>query len=272
LSSAKFDGLALRLISAAVLAPLAIAATWAGSPYFPVLVVLLAIIMGWEWARLTQGAKLSAPGFLVMASEAIGVTTAAAGRWHGALGVLGLGALAVTLLSAGKSRVQAAWTGLGLLGIGLPCVAVLWLAADPVFGRATLLWLFALVWGTDSAAFLVGRSLGGPLLAPRWSPKKTWSGALGGLAAAGAIGVATEWLLGISLISPVFWASLGLSAVAQAGDLVESAAKRRFGAKDSSSLIPGHGGFLDRLDAMLAVVLVAAGLSLIGGETPLRWT
>jgi phosphatidate cytidylyltransferase len=139
----------------------------------------------------------------------------------------------------------------------------------PGSGRNTLLWLFAVVWASDSAAYLVGKTLGGPLLAARLSPGKTWSGAFGGLAGAALVGAATEKLLGIPLLSAVLWASVVLSVVAQAGDLLESLAKRRFGVKDTSGLIPGHGGFLDRLDALLAVLLVVAGVSLITRISPL---
>jgi len=164
------------------------------------------------------------------------------------------------------------WAAVGTVWIGAPCVALLWLAADPQAGRATIVWIFALVWATDSAAYLVGRQVGGPRLAPRWSPKKTWSGAVGGIAAAGAVGVITANILGISMLSPVSWISLGLSVAAQLGDLAESAAKRRFGVKDMSGLIPGHGGLLDRLDGMLSALAAAAILTLARGASPVMWS
>jgi phosphatidate cytidylyltransferase len=129
-----------------------------------------------------------------------------------------------------------------------------------------------LVWATDSAAYLVGRWVGGPRLAPRWSPKKTWSGAIGGIAAAGLVGAITAKMLGISMLSPVFWVSMGLSVLAQFGDLAESAAKRHFGVKDSSGLIPGHGGLLDRLDGMLTALVAAAILALARGASPVMWS
>ena len=164
------------------------------------------------------------------------------------------------------------WASIGTLWIGTASAALLWLAADPLTGRATLLWLFALVWATDSAAYAVGRWVGGPRLAPRWSPKKTWSGALGGIAAAGLVGAITAKILGISMLSPVSWVSMGLSVAVLFGDLAESAAKRRFGVKDTSGLIPGHGGLLDRLDGMLAALAAAAALALVRGASPVVWS
>jgi phosphatidate cytidylyltransferase len=187
------------------------------------------------------------------------------------LGMLVAGAVGRSVWSAGAGGAEV-WSGVGTFWIGVACVALLYLGTDPVSGRATLLWLFALVWATDSAGYLVGRRAGGPRLAPRWSPKKTWSGALAGIVAAGLIGLITANILGLSMLSPVCWISLGLSVAAQAGDLAESAAKRRFGVKDTSGLIPGHGGLLDRLDGMLAAAAVAAALTLARGASPVVWS
>jgi phosphatidate cytidylyltransferase len=196
---------------------------------------------------------------------------AALGWPTAAIGVLAAGAVARLVWPTGRPGHRV-WGAVGTFWIGAPCVALLWLASDPTFGRATILWLFTLVWATDSAAYLVGRWVGGPRLAPRWSPKKTWSGAIGGIAAAGLVGAITAKMLGISMLSPVFWVSMGLSVVAQFGDLAESAAKRHFGVKDSSGLIPGHGGLLDRLDGMLTALVAAAILALARGASPVMWS
>jgi len=272
LDSAKPGNLTLRLVSAAVLAPLALSAVWAGSLYFAGLVVLAAAVMGWEWARLTLGPNNIVAVLAMIGIEAIAAGLAGVEQWIVALAVLGIGATgAGVLVLSLRGRAAAIWGGLGLLWIGLPCIGAIWLRAMPGSGRSTLLWLFALVWATDSAAYFTGRSIGGPRLAPRISAAKTWSGAAGGLLAGLGVGGIAGSLAGQSLLSPVLWVSLGLSVAAEAGDLLESAAKRRFGAKDSSGLIPGHGGILDRLDAMLAVLLGAVLLSLIGGATPLDW-
>ena len=144
-------------------------------------------------------------------------------------------------------------------------------AASPSAGRTTLLGVFAVVWATDIGAYAIGRMLGGPLLAPRWSPGKTWAGLIGGAVCAALAGWGTAGILGISAVLPLVLASAGLAIVEQFGDLAESVAKRRFGVKDASSLIPGHGGLLDRLDGLLAVIPAVALLTLIGGGSVLTW-
>ncbi len=271
LGASRSNALLLRILSAAVLAPLAVLAAWVAGPLLVVLTLVAVALMGWEWGRLTDRGRFGARGALVAATEVVSVAVAALGWPAPALGVLVAGALACLVWPRAERNANL-WAGVGTLWIGAACVGLLWLAADPVAGRATLLWLFALVWATDSAAYLVGHWAGGPRLAPRWSPKKTWSGALGGIAAAGLVGAITAKILGFSMLSPVFWLSMGLSVVAQAGDLAESAAKRRFGVKDTSGLIPGHGGLLDRLDGMLAACVAAAILTLAWGASPVMWS
>lgn len=271
LGNAKSGDLRLRLISAAVLAPVVVAAAWVGAPFLSVLVVAVAALMGWEWGRLIAGGRFDRLGQLLVVVEALGVGAAALGWFALALTLLCAGALAGILLAMGRERLSAPWAGFGVLWIGLPSMALLWIAADPGTGRATVLWLLALVWATDTAAYVVGRGLGGPRIAPSWSPRKTWSGAIGGLAAAGVIGLVTAQALGIPALSPVVWVSLLVSIASQLGDLGKSLAKRRFGVKDASGLIPGHGGFLDRLDGMLAALAAVAVLVLVSGKSPVAW-
>jgi phosphatidate cytidylyltransferase len=271
LGGAKPDAFVLRVASAAVLAPVAVGAAWLGGWYFGATVVLAAVAMGWEWGRLTSGGEFGRDGAVVLLTVVAAAAAAAAGAPRAALGMLGVGVLAVLALPSRRPGGASVWAAIGALWIGASCVALLWLASEPGIGRQTVLWIFALVWATDSAAYLVGRFVGGPRLAPVWSPKKTWSGAAGGLAAGGAVGVATAKLMGMPDISTALWLSLGLSVLEQMGDLAESAAKRRFGVKDMSGLIPGHGGILDRVDGMLAVVTVVAFLALVRGASPLAW-
>lgn len=272
LGPAKTSSLRLRILSAGLLAPAALGAAWVGPPWFSIAVVLVAGVMGWEWGRLCEGGRFGRLGLLVVASELLGASVAAAGWPVAGLAVLGAGAVLALAGVAGASRRDAArWGAFGILWVGVPSTALIWLAQDAATGRATVLWLFALVWATDIAAYGVGRLAGGPRLAPRWSPRKTWSGFLGGIAAAGLVGCGTAWVLGDPLLAPVLWVSLGLAVVEQLGDLAESAAKRHFGVKDTSRLIPGHGGFLDRLDGMLAVVAAAACATLLGGSSVLAW-
>jgi phosphatidate cytidylyltransferase len=127
------------------------------------------------------------------------------------------------------------------------------------------------VWANDIAAYACGRAIGGPKLAPRLSPNKTWAGFVGGVASAGALGWAAARLAGAAAPAPLAAASLFLAVAGQLGDLAESAAKRHFGVKDSSRLIPGHGGILDRVDGLLAASVAAAVLSLGTGRSPLFW-
>jgi phosphatidate cytidylyltransferase len=270
LAASKRDALTLRILSAAILAPLGVLAAWLGGPLLAGVTILAAAVMGWEWGRLTDHGRFGAKGMLIAAAEAAGATLAALGWPAAGIGVVVAAAAARLIWPTGEAGANL-WAAIGTLWIGVPCVAVLWLASDST-GRATLLWLFALVWATDIVAYIVGRWAGGPRLAPRWSPKKTWSGALGGLVAAGLVGAVTANTLGISMLSPVFWVSMGLSVAAQFGDLAESAAKRRFGVKDASGLIPGHGGLLDRLDGLLAALTVTAILTLARGASPVMWS
>lgn len=271
LGSAKSGDLRLRLISAAALAPVVVAAAWVGAPFLSVLAVAAAALMAWEWGRLIDDGRFDRVGRLMVAGELLGVGVAALGWFAPALALLSVAAAVAALLEHARERGSAPWAAFGVLWIGLPSVALLWLSADPGTGRVTVLWLFALVWATDSAAYFVGRGFGGPRIAPSWSPRKTWSGALGGLAAAGVVGLLTAQVMGISALSPVVWISLVVSVASQLGDLGESLAKRRFGVKDASGLIPGHGGFLDRLDGMLAALAVVAVLALAAGTSPVAW-
>jgi phosphatidate cytidylyltransferase len=219
MSATRWGDLRLRILSAAVLAPLALICIWLGGLPFAALVLAATIGVLAEWLRMVRAGRGGAPTLIA-------------------------GAAYILLAAAG----------------------LLWLRADPAAGRANLLFLLVLVWASDIGAYLAGRAIGGPRLAPRISPGKTVSGALGGLLAAICVGiVVAHWLAAPSLWREAAIASL-LGVVAQAGDLGESLVKRHFGVKDSGRLIPGHGGLLDRLDALLAVALAASLLALIEGR------
>jgi phosphatidate cytidylyltransferase len=190
------------------------------------------------------------------------------GAWAFALLVAVAAALAAwewTRLCGGSWR----WMIAGVIYIGLPVAAILWLRAQD---RETALWLLLVVWAVDIGAFAVGSAIRGPRLAPRISPNKTWSGLVGGIVAAAAVG----WGLALGFVLPVNPAVLaGLSAllalVAQAGDLLESGIKRHFSVKDTSALIPGHGGLLDRIDGVMTAAPAAAAFCLIGGGGITQW-
>jgi phosphatidate cytidylyltransferase len=197
--------------------------------------------------------------------------------WFGGLAFILLIGAALVLLIAEWAKLcrDAVAPGMlvgGTLWIVLATAALLFVRADGAVGRANLLFLLLLIWASDIGAYLVGRLVGGKRLAPLISPGKTWSGAGGGILAALAIGWGADWLLptGGSLLR-VALVALVLCIIGQLGDLAESWAKRRFGVKDSGRLIPGHGGLLDRLDALIAVAPFAALLALCLGRGVLLW-
>ena len=259
-----------RVASALVLAPVALVAVWLGPPYLMLLVGLAGAVMGWEWARLCGRDAIGLGGAVGIAGIVAGAAAAALDAPRIGLSLVLLAGLPFAWLERDRS-VTAALAGAGVAWIGLPCVALIWLAQDAGAGRATVLWILAVVWATDIGAYVIGKAVGGPRLAPRLSPNKTWAGLVGGIACATATGIAAALAIGAPLLSPLVWLSAVLAVVEQAGDLAESATKRHFGVKDSSSLIPGHGGLLDRLDGMLAVVPVVALLSLVGGSSVVTW-
>jgi phosphatidate cytidylyltransferase len=157
------------------------------------------------------------------------------------------------------------WMLAGLVYAGILLLGPVVLRRDPEAGLAAILFLFAVVWITDIAAYFTGRALGGPKLWPAVSPKKTWSGAVGGVIGAVVAGLAVVKLMGLGIAPMLVIVAAGLSVVSQGGDLLESSIKRHFGAKDASHLIPGHGGLMDRLDGFLTAVLAAVMVGLLRG-------
>ncbi len=258
-----------RILSSLVLAPLALGVVWLGPPWVAGMAALGAAVMGWEWARLCRARRFGVVGALVVLSAVAAIGVAATGAYLLSLGVAMTGALAVWALGRLGGEREAPWTAIGTLWIALPCVALVWLSRDPDIGRVTIIWIFVLVWVVDTCAYAAGRGIGGPLLAPRLSPKKTWAGLLGGMAGAAVIGYAASRLVGPPAAAMAMLC-VGLAIVEQMGDLAESFAKRHFGVKDASDLIPGHGGLLDRLDGMLVVLPAVAIVELLEGN-PLQW-
>jgi phosphatidate cytidylyltransferase len=271
LALAEAGSLRLRILSALLLAPLPLIAIWLGGPFLWVLTVCAGSVMAWEWGRLCGAGKLGAGGVALIAGVALAVAAASIGRVLAGAAIAVLSAAVVWRVELQQERAAPRWMAAGCLWVALPCIILLWLAQSERAGRNTLLWLFAIVWATDIGAYAVGRLLGGPRLAPRWSPRKTWTGLLGGIACAAIAGWVTARALDAEPVLPLVLVSAGLAIVEQFGDLAESVAKRRFGVKDASSLIPGHGGLLDRLDGLLAVIPAVALLTWIGGGNVLTW-
>jgi phosphatidate cytidylyltransferase len=271
LDPADRRALKLRVLSAVVLAPLAVAAAWFGSPWLPLITVAAGGGMAWEWARLCRAGRVGASGAALVGVVVTAIAAASVVALPAAFAVTFAGAGLVLWAAEREGDREPYWMPLGALWVALPCALFLWLAESDTAGRLTLLWIFAVVWATDIGAYAVGRRFGGPRLAPRWSPRKTWAGLIGGAGCAALAGWATARIGGISPVLPVVMVSAGLAIVEQFGDLAESVAKRRFGVKDSSGLIPGHGGLLDRLDGLLAVIPAVALLSLIDGRSVPTW-
>jgi phosphatidate cytidylyltransferase len=259
-----------RVLSALVLAPITLAAIWFGAPWLSLLVLAAAAVMGWEWGRLCQAGAWGKSGAALVACVILAVLAGAIGEVAAALVMALSGAAIVYALARHWRDGDPAWLGFGAVWVAVPCILLLWLSAPERAGRVALVWLFALVWATDIGAFAAGRAIGGPRLAPRWSPGKTWAGLIGGALCAALTGWVTVRVLSIAPAWPLVAASAGLAIVEQFGDLAESVAKRRFGVKDSSILIPGHGGLLDRLDGLLAVIPTVALLTLLRGSV-LTW-
>ena len=260
-SPARASGLKARIVSALLMAPVALAAVWFGSPWIEVLTIVAAGIMAWEWTRLCGAGSFGATGVLIVATVILAVVLGAARANGLALAVAVAGSGLVLGIGLGRREPAPNLTAIGVLWLAVPCIALLWLARE--MGTGAIFWILAVVWATDIGAYAVGRTVGGPKLAPRISPGKTWSGLFGGMACAALAGFITARIAGTPPWSLVLL-SAALAVVGQAGDLAESSLKRRFGAKDASGLIPGHGGLLDRLDALLAVVATVAVLRLAG--------
>ena len=254
------------------MAVVALATIHVGAWAFGLCVAAGAAVLCWEWARLCYAGGLAkVPGQVLLAAILIAIALAVFGRAEFALAAVLAAAVVVYVLGM-RGEVDPTWMGAGALYIGLPTVALVWLRGD-VHGEAIVLWLMLSVWATDTGAFFVGRAFGGPRLAPRISPKKTWAGLVGAMASAGAVGaIAGALCEGAPRPAPLAAAGAVLAVVAQMGDLGESWVKRRFGAKDSSHLIPGHGGLFDRVDGLLAAaVLVAAWQLATDGGGILAW-
>jgi phosphatidate cytidylyltransferase len=183
--------------------------------------------------------------------------------------------LAIGMLTAGATAThgRGSWVASGVPYAGAMGLAPIYLRSDGELGFIAIIFLFAVVWTTDIAAYFVGRAAGGPKLAPRLSPNKTWSGAIGGLVGAAAAALLVLYVSGAGHgYIGIIVIALALSVAGQAGDLFESAVKRRFGAKDAGSLIPGHGGLMDRLDGFVAAAVLACLIGLVrsGGDAPAR--
>jgi phosphatidate cytidylyltransferase len=249
-----------RLIAGAVMAAVALALAYAGPKPFALLVIAVALIMCWEWGRVVRGEEFGL-AFVVHAGTIIvaGVLAAVGLPALGGVAVA-IGGIILLVMPLGPRQAMSA---AGVAYVGFPTVAMLWFRADVPLGFVAILFIFAIVWGSDIGAFVAGRTIGGPKLWPRVSPNKTWAGFLGALAAGLVSGLIFAQV--VSGASSLVLGTNGvlLAFVAQMGDLAESALKRQFGIKDSSAIIPGHGGVMDRADSTVAVSVAVSILALL---------
>jgi phosphatidate cytidylyltransferase len=242
-----------RVVSGLGMGAVAALFIFSGATAFSILVVVVALLLSWEWGRLVHGRDADVVVAIHVGAAGVAAVLAAFGFVGLGLLALPIGAILAMLLSLGRNSV---FSALGVFYAGLPAVTMIWLRSDATLGLLAIIFVIVIVIASDTAGFLSGRVLGGPRLWPRISPNKTWAGMIGALVASSIIG-ALFWFA-VPGASAVRLAATGvvLSLAAQGGDLAESAIKRRFGAKDSGSLIPGHGGVMDRVDGLVAAAAV----------------
>lgn len=272
----KSSSLGVRVASAVVLAPIVLGAVWAGGTAFLALLMIAGPLMALEWARLAapEGSGATEQIALTVGLVVYLLTMAA--------GDTGL-AFALLLTVFGLTMAWCVWAGLppgrafiGFAYVGGAVASFAWLRGDSDTGRLTIIWLLGVVWATDIGAYFVGRTFGGPKMAPRLSPNKTWSGLIGGMVSAAIVSVAvfiwadvqsmtlsTGLLVGLAIFAAL------VALLSQAGDIYESSMKRSAGVKDSGTIIPGHGGILDRVDGLMFaatfVALVVIGVHYLVG-------
>lgn len=247
-AAAKGSDLLPRIGSSIVLVAIAAGGAWWGGLATAILVALMVVVVHGEWTGITEGRALATAGF----TAAIGVAMLVAGFGYPgvAAGIAGLAFIGAAAIGPRP------WRPAGVLYASVLGLSLLVLRESDA-GLGAIAFLFAVVWATDIGAYFAGRALGGPKLWPAVSPKKTWSGAVGGLIAAVLAGVGLAAIVGAPIGVTLVVVIVVLSVAGQCGDLFESFVKRRFGTKDASHIIPGHGGMMDRVDGLVFAGAVA---------------
>lgn len=259
-TGAGASNLFLRVVAAMVLAPLTIGIAWIGGWPWICLVMAAGALLYAEWLMIVGASRNR---FLVAAGVSALVIAGlpmVAGRTDVAVAILVAGT-AVVAIFASKQRL---WVAGGMVYAAAAVIASILVRLDAEAGFLALMFVLLVVWVTDIGGYFAGRGIGGPKLWPRVSPKKTWAGAIGGLVLSLAVAAAFA-LLGYGRMLPLLLLGTMLSVVSQLGDLFESAIKRQFGVKDSSHIIPGHGGLMDRLDGFVAAIVFAAFIGFLRG-------
>jgi phosphatidate cytidylyltransferase len=267
----KWRDLGVRIVTAAILIPLVVLVVWLGSYWFEAIVTLLALLMAREWVKLALrgdkiqlalhfAAALAAPLLATRTEPSVGLAIVA-GLW-----------VASMIRQHQQGRQHSLWTIVGVPYVALPAMAFVLLRASDQFGFVAVSWVLVVVWSADTAAYFAGRIFGGPRLWPRISPKKTWAGMAGAIVGGAVASMLAAAFFGVQAATPMLVVGGALGAIEQGGDLFESALKRHAGVKDSSRLIPGHGGMLDRVDGLVAAVFCAVllGIAREGLHDPAR--
>lgn len=247
--------LKVRVLSALVMAPVVLGAVWIGGWVFHALIAFGSVVAVSEWTSIVPSARrlpariMAAVGILVAVMAQIAAGPAAG------LGVAAAFAVLTAIVGGGADRNL---LGFGVLYVAVGMAGLMWLRDLPESGLSLFLFVLIAIWATDIGAYAAGRSIGGPKLAPRISPKKTWAGLIGGMASSALFGWLVALAFGAARPDIALAVGAAVAVVGQAGDLFESAIKRRYNVKDSGQLIPGHGGILDRIDGLLAAAPVLA--------------
>jgi phosphatidate cytidylyltransferase len=266
-----------RIASGVVLAPLFLALVYFGYPSFHIMVGVIAALMAWEFIRMDSRLGKNQRTLLLAAGFVGAVLIPLAAPWAMiivALSMIGLVIkrgdpvyLAPSYAILPAITLAFIWAAGGGHGSGVATSAGFRVGG----GSFSIFWVLAIVWATDIGAYAFGRMIGGPKLAPSISPNKTRSGAVGGLICAVVVSAALLWVFKVPLGFAHIGVAILISIISQTGDLFESAIKRLYGVKDSGSLIPGHGGFMDRFDGLWAAAPVAAVFCVIFGGGVQQW-
>ncbi|MEZ5877513.1 MAG: phosphatidate cytidylyltransferase [Tepidamorphaceae bacterium] len=265
-----------RLVSAVILVPLALLCLVLGQAPYALLVAVAAVLVLREWVRMVNATQSVAAVAVGWVAVLVAMATIFFGQTGIAFGILAAGAICVAAIAP----LHRVWAAAGVFYAGLPAVALVHLRGLE-HGLWAVVFLLVVVWATDVAAYGGGRTIGGPKLWPSVSPKKTWAGFISGLAGAGLGGILIAWLAGPEARYGAGWGVIALLAVVisfagQMGDLFESFMKRHYGVKDSGTLIPGHGGAMDRLDSVITAASVAALIAIAFGlprvSEPFYWS
>jgi len=250
----SMSNLMLRIAAAAVLVPIALFAAWMGGLVFAVFATILGVLMALEWTSIVYNGQKIQRLFFLLSAIIAGLTPFLFPAPY-AIGMIAV--LWLVSISAKFTIPESKWHVLGVPYIALPLLALVLIRADEAYGLIAIVLIFTSVWTADSLAYFAGRTFGGPKLWPSISPNKTWSGFFGAVFGGMLASVLVFYFAGLNNLAMAAILGAAIGGLEQGGDLFESAAKRQFGVKDSGTIIPGHGGVLDRVDGLMAGVVAA---------------